>query len=47
MFITIAVALPLITLVPIKHMFESENISSVSAKFAVFSIGALSPVNTD
>ena len=45
--ITTAVAFPLITLVPIKQMFDNEKISFVSAYFSVFSTGALSPVNTD
>ena len=45
--ITNAVAFPLITLVPIKHIFDSENISFESLNLFVFSIGALSPVKTD
>ena len=45
--ITIAVASPLITLVPIKQILEIEKISSASFDFATFSTGTLSPVNTD
>ena len=46
-FIATAVAFPLITLVPIKHILEIENISLVLLNLFVFSTGALSPVNTD
>ena len=46
--ITTPVALPLITLEPIKHTFEIENISFASLVFcATFSTGTLSPVKTD
>ena len=45
-FITNAVALPLITLVPIKHKFDIENIWLFSSYLSVFSTGILSPVNT-
>ena len=47
MSITIALALPVITLEPIKHTFSMLNTSLASFFLAFFSIGILSPVKTD